>query len=159
MLEPVRELLFDPLLHNYGGKIREYLSGIGSADVAYQHVQRALEEADQYISDLKSVGVVKEIHPSESQRQTVRLRNADEMRKAQKDAMDKSVLLSLVSRSVILHGRRTITFVEEPGNKRRPLEMEMTSHSVEFELPRMEIVDPVGLDFLLRVFRSERLAI
>lgn len=154
--EPVGNLLFDPLLHNYGGKIRGYLGTINSDDPASQSVQLVLKQTDDYIEGIKSVGVIKELHPSESQRQTVRMRDADDMRKAHNEAMKQSVLLSLVTRSVILHGRRTLTTVVDPGNKRRFLEMEMAAHSVEFELPRMEITDPVGLDYTLRVLRSER---
>lgn len=155
--QAVSDILFDPLLRNYGGKIREYLGTITSVDPAYGHVQSALEAANKYLDDVKSAGIIKELHPSEGHRQTVRLRNVDDMRKIHKEAMKKSILASLVSRSTILHGRRTITYVDEPGNKRRPIEMNMNPHTVEFELPRMEITDPVGLDYLLRTFRSERL--
>lgn len=156
VVEFARTLLFDPLLRNYGGKIKEYLCGIAAIDPAYHHVQLPLKEAEQYLDSIRAVGNVKELHPSESQRQTVRVRDRDEMRKAHKQAMNQSVLLSLVSRSVILHGRRTVTFVEEPGKKRRPMEMDLKSHSIEFELPRTEIIDPIGLDLMLRVFRAER---
>ena len=62
-----------------------------------------------------------------------------------------------MKRSVLLYGRRSITYVEGPNDVRRPVEMELKGHSFTFELPRMEILDPIGLDFMLRVFRIERL--
>ena len=78
------------------------------------------------------------------------------MRKTQKDAEKQSVLLSLVHRSVLLYGRRSITYVQEPGGKRRPVSMDMHSISHSFELPRSEIIDPVGLSVMLLTFRSAR---
>jgi hypothetical protein len=35
--------------------------------------------------------------------------------------------------------------------------MDLKSHSFGWELPRATIIDPVGLDFIFRVFRAERL--
>jgi hypothetical protein len=64
------------------------------------------------------------------------------MRKIQKDAEKQSVLFNLVHRSVLLYGRRSITYVQEPGNKRRPVSMDLHSFSHSIELPRSEVIDP-----------------
>jgi hypothetical protein len=66
------------------------------------------------------------------------------------------VLLNLVTRSVILHGNGALTFVTPPNAERRALEMDLHSHGVSFEMPRLEVVDPVGLDYMLRVLRNRR---
>jgi hypothetical protein len=57
---------------------------------------------------------------------------------------------------VILYGNRSSTYVKAPNETRRAVEMELKSHGVSFEMPRIGIVDPVGLDVLIRVFRAER---
>lgn len=152
----VVRLLFDPLLRNYSGKIRDYLESIKEGDPAYSRTQEALRHGDQYLDGLKSVGDIKELHPSERQRQIQRIRSVDEMRKVRKDAMKQSIFASLVKRSVILYGKRSITYVEGPDGQRSPMEMELKPHSVSFELPRMQVVDPVGLDFVLFMLRAER---
>jgi hypothetical protein len=154
----VRSLLFEPLLLNYGGTIREYFNGIDPEDRAWPHVKTAIELQERYLTDLRSAGTIKELHPSEHERQIEHLRFHDDMQKAHKEAQKASVLLSLVRRSVLLYGKRSITYVEGPGKERRPVEMELKSHGVTIEMPRMEIVDPRGLDYMLRVFRVERLA-
>jgi hypothetical protein len=153
----VRSLLVEPLLLNYGGSVKAYLDGIVQGDRAWPNVQAALTLGEQYLTDLASIGVIKELHPSEHDRQLEHLRFHDEMQNAHKEAQKSSVLLSLVRRSVILYGKRSLTYVEEPNDVRRPVEMELMPHGVTIEVPRMQIVDPVGLDYMLRVFRVERL--
>jgi hypothetical protein len=88
--------------------------------------------------------------------QTVSLRDFDEMQDARKEAEKQSVFLSLVSRSVVLHGRRTLSYVQAQGQNIEPMEMELHAHSFEFEMPRQEVLDPIGIDYVLRVFRAER---
>jgi hypothetical protein len=153
----LRHILLDPLLRNYGGKLREFLSSIEEEDRARPAVKFALDENDSYLAEIQDAGEIRELSPSEVQKQAVRRIDSDEVRRSHKEAMKKSVLLSLVHRSVILYGRRTLTVVEGPGDERRLMQMDLKSHSFGWELPRVTIIDPVGLDFMLRVFRNERL--
>ena len=152
----VQGLFFEPLLRNYGGEIRDYLGSIEESDPAFPKVREALSQADRYVDDLKSIGNVKELHPSERQRRVQHIRAVDEMREIHKSAMKQSVFANLVRRSVILYGKRSISYVADPGGQRRPIEMELKSHSVSFEMPRTQVIDPVGLDFVLLVLRAEQ---
>ena len=154
--DAVRELLFDPLLLNYGGALWDYVGTIDADDPAHPHIQTALHEHEQYLEGLKSIGDIKEMHPSEHERQIARLRFNDVMRLAFKKAEKESVLLNLVKRSVILYGNRSLTYVAGPEEERRPVEMELKSHGTTVEIPRMEIADPIGLDYMLLAFRAER---
>jgi len=147
------ELLFDPLLVNYLGKARDYLRSIKAGDAAHGPVKKALKLADAYVKGLNTKGPIKELHPSEYQRSVERMRTQDMMRSAHKQAEKMSVIMSLVHRSTLLYGRKSITFVPDPNNKRRPVTMDLHSFSTSFELPRMEILDPVGLSLILLQFR------
>jgi hypothetical protein len=153
----IQQLLFDPLLRNYGGKLRDFLSSIRETDAAFAAVRSALDKNDRYLADIQAVGEIRELSPSEVERQTVHRSNSDEVRKSQKEAMKRSVLMSMVHRSVVLYGRRTLTIVQGPDSERQLMEMDLKSHSFGWELPRATIIDPVGLDFIFRVFRAERL--
>jgi hypothetical protein len=150
-------MLFDPMLRNYGGKLREYLTSIGAGDAAFEFVKSALEQNERYLADINSVGEIAELSPSERQKQIVHRMDSDEVRRSHKKAMSESVLLNMVHRSVILYGKRTLTVIQGPGAERRLMEMDLKSHSFGWELPRSTIIDPVGLDFLFRVFRNERI--
>jgi hypothetical protein len=152
----IGELLFDPLLVNYGGAARDYLKAIKKGDPAYGPVKAALKAADVYVKGLQIDPQVKELRPSEYQYSVERRRTHDMMQTARKDAEKQSVLLSLVHRSVLLYGRRSITYVQEPGKKSRPVSIDMHSFSHSFELPRCEVIDPVGLSIMLLAFRSKK---
>jgi hypothetical protein len=115
-----------------------------------------LEANEHYLANLDGTGDIRELHPSEHNRQIERIRFFDRMRRIRKTAEQESIFLSLVRRSVILYGRRSITYIENPGGNRRPVEMELKTHSASMEFPRMEIVDPIGLSYMMLVFRTER---
>ena len=155
--DAIARLLFDPVLLNYGGSAKEYLKSIPSSDVAYPFIQKALAEDDTFYKGLDSVGIVKELHPSDYQRSVVAQRIRDEMRTVHKLAEQKSVFIHLVHRSTILYGKRSLTYVEDHGGSTRAVAMDLKSFGTSIELPRHEILDPVGLDYMLRVYRVEKL--
>lgn len=154
--DPVTELLFDPILLSYGGDAKAYLKSIPAIDPAYSPVQNALAKDEGFYKGLDAIGAIKELHPSDYQRDVVRQRIHDKMQTAHKSAESKSVLLNLVHRSTILYGKRSLTYVTDQDGSRRGVEMDLKSFGISFELPRREILDPVGLDHMLRVFQGER---
>ena len=155
--EAVEDLLVEPLLLNYGGDIRNFLNGIDAADPASSRVKSAISRNEAYLEALRNILELKEMQPSEHERQIERSRVSDEMRKAFKQAESGSVFLNLVKRSVILYGHRSISYLSGPDSSRRPVEMDLHSHGVSIEFPRMEVADPVGLNYMIRAFRAERM--
>lgn len=155
--QDVQELLVEPLLLNYSN-VRQYLQGLAVDDAAKSRVEQALAQNQSYLEALRTVPAIKELHPSEHHRRIERLRIADQMREAHKQAQSQSVLLNLVKRSVVLYGNRSLTLIKDEKEEPRPIEIDLKPFEVSFEMPRMEVVDPIGLDFTLRVFRTERMA-
>lgn len=153
----VSQLLFDPMLINFGGALREFLEKVDGDDKAHEAVENALTNASNYLGGLKSVGRIKEIVPTEREKLMERQRFSDQMRDAYKQAEKTSVFYGILSRSVLLYGRGSISYIKGPDGERRAVETEMKSFSSSMELPRLEVVDPVGLDLMLRVFRAERM--
>ncbi len=155
--DPVTELLFDPILLSYGGDTREYLKCVPATDPAYGPIQNALAKADEFYAGLDATGTIKELHPSDYQRDVVRQCVYDEMQEARKLAESKSVLLSLVHRSTILYGKRSLTYVTDYDGSQRAVAIDLKQFRTSVELPRREILDPIGLDYMLRVYRAERI--
>ena len=155
--DEVTDLLFEPLLVNYSGNVVEYLKKITTDDPAHAAVHKALERHQAYIAGLEATGLIKELHPSDYERDVVRQRTSDEMRAAQKAAEHHSVLLSTVRRSTLLYGKRSLTYLLDEDGSRRAVALDLQSVGVSFEMPRHDVLDPVGLDFMLRVFRVEKL--
>jgi hypothetical protein len=152
----VADLLFDPVLLNYGGEAKDYLRSIPATDAAHGAIQKALAKDEAFHAQLEAVGTIKELHPSDYQRDVVHQGIYDSMRAIQKAAESKSVFMNLVHRSTILYGKRSLAFVEDADGKQRAVEMDLKSFGTSWELPRHEILDPVGLDYMMRVFRVEK---
>ncbi|WP_020086015.1 hypothetical protein [Hyphomicrobium zavarzinii] len=153
----IKDLLFDPLMVNFGGSVRDYLSKIPETDPAFPHATELLARAEAYLSGLSTIGVVKELHPSEHRRQLERIRQADFNREVMKKAEKLSVFHDLVHRSVLLHGSHSVTYVQDADGARRPVEMKLQHHTMTTEWPRMETIDPARLDLMLLVFRAEQI--
>ena len=54
-------------------------------------------------------------------------------------------------------GRRGLTYVTGYDGSRSPAEMDLKIIGTSWELPRRDITDPVGLNYMLRVFQVEKL--
>jgi hypothetical protein len=154
--QEVQNLLVNPLLQNYGG-VREYLENLAPEDAAIKAVSGALAQNLAYLDAKRSVPLIVELQPTEQHRRIEHLRISDQMRAAYKEAESGSVFLGLVNRSVLLYGNRSLSFIDDGQDGLRGVELDLQSHGVSYEMPRMEVVDPIGLDYLLRVFRSERM--
>lgn len=154
--QEVQSLLVNPLLQNYGG-VREYLENLAPEDAASKAVSGALAQNLAYLDAKRSVPLLVELQPTEHHRRIERLRISDQMREAYKGAESGSVFLGLVNRSVLLYGNRSLSFIDDGQDGLRHVEVDLQSHGISYEMPRMEVVDPIGLDYILRVFRNERM--
>lgn len=152
----VQKLLIEDVLLNYNG-VREYLEGISPEDPAKNRVAQSLAANDAYLESLRDIPSLKELQPSEHHRRIQRLRMTDQMREIQKQTYSQSIFLSLARRSVMLYGNRSLSFVKESNDVLRPMEMDLKPFSVSYEMPRLERIDPIGLDYTLRVYRTEQM--
>jgi len=159
-LTTLGSLLFDPLLLNYTGKTREYVeqqSAIESGKVKAT-LCRTLKAVDNYLVDLQSVGNLAALYPSEAQREAYHRYFSRSMAESMEDAQSQSAILQLVSKSVLLYGRASINYVYRADGQSHRTETPLHLHGVEMEFPRMENLDPFGLNYMLRIFRNERLS-
>ncbi|BCH27293.1 hypothetical protein [Mesorhizobium sp. L-8-3] len=154
------DILFDPLLINYSGELAGWLGerSKDSADPAQPLIMELLARLEAYIEGLRKAGQIKELRPSERERLIENQRQHESMRQVQKQAEKKSVFMSIVSRSVLLYGNRSISYFEEPNGNKRRNEMKLHSFSHSVEAPRLDILEPFDLDYTLRIFRAMRIA-
>ena len=159
VLQQMNDLLFDPLLLNYPGKVRDFLlqqveKESGKTKLV---IETALKAFDKYLDDLKSTGEIIELHPSQAQREAYRRHFSRLMHESLKEAEKKSVLANLFSKSVLLYGRKSINYIYGPDGKSNRMEIPLQCHGTEMEFPRYEYIDPFGLDYMLRLFQVEKI--
>jgi hypothetical protein len=109
------------------------------------------------VAGLERTGIIKELHPSDYKREINGRRTEDMMRDAQKAGMQQSVLFNLVHRSTLLYGKRSLTFFAGEDGNSKAVAMDLHSVGMSIEWPRRDILDPVGLDYMIRVYRVEKL--
>jgi hypothetical protein len=161
VLHELGELLLNPLLMNYTGSMREYVAkqaGRESGKVK-EAIDRALASIEKYLEDLRTIPRLPALHPSEAQRDSYRRHMAETMAESMRAAEKKSVFLGLFTRSILLYGQKSINYIYGGDGQPKRTEMPLTSHSVQMEFPRMDNLDPYGVDYMLRVFRVERLKV
>ena len=156
----LKNLLFDPLLINYTGEVGDYLKSQlhqKHSEAVSNAIKSVLNDFKVYHSELKSVGIIPELNPPQSYRDTYRCHFSEIMRKAMKDAEKKSALLPFVSKYVLLYGRKLINY--SYFNNGPPIRTENPLKSFEntMEFPRMTIIDPFSYSYILKIFRAEQL--
>lgn len=62
--------------------------------------------------------------------------------------------MSLVSRSILLYGNRSISYFGGSDGKKQRNETKLHGFSHSIEAPRLDILKPYDLDYKLRVFRA-----
>src|SRR5690606_27454599 len=157
-LAALGQLLFDPLLVNYTGEPLQYVEQrtAGASTSVAVCLSNAVKHVESYLDDLRSVGTIRELPPGRAQREAYHSSQARQFAEAYKEAEKRSVFMSILHKSVLLYGRKSISYVYGPDGKMHRTEMPLQAHSMEVEVPRGERIDPFGLDYMLRVFRAER---
>ena len=152
--------LFDPLLINYQGKLKDYL--VEQLKSENQNVKTiidlVLKESDNYFDNIKSVGDIPELNPSQSQQEAYWRHHSRMMTDTMRESEKESFLSSLFSKSVLLYGNKSIIYVEGFHNEEpRRMEMPLQTHSYSFECPRTEHIDSLGLNYMLLMFKIEKI--
>jgi len=148
-------LMYDPLLVNYWMSPREYLEEAAATarpDVAAL-IAELLQAHRSYSDAIEAADPIPEMWPSDRHRYLVALKDSEERRAISRAAESHSILMSLISKSVVLYGDAAIVGVQfEPG---KVVRQESRMQTVEHwqELPRVELIDPVG-----QWYRRARLA-
>ncbi len=148
------ELLFEALLINFRETVADYLKKIGKTDPTYRPVRAALKIYRRYERDLNIGTPIKELQPSDYQRSVVRQNRYVANREIRKQAERQSVFFGAVHRSNLLYGRKVISYARGAGEP--PTSMELREMSSYIEMPRLQTIDPVGLDWLLYIFKSSK---
>jgi len=153
------DLLFDPLLLNYDGALKDWLEGLLEEDAPGNDVIRqSLTRAREVWDGFAAAREVVELEPSSAQRALVWFQEAEEAERIHEAAREESIFADLFTTQMLLYGDRSSFSILDGEGVRRPQTSSLTAISFSTELPRCLFFDPVGLEFTLRVFRHERRA-
>lgn len=152
----VLNLIYDPLLLSYGGKLKEYLERyVADGGVNGSGITELLEQKATFKDALEGIERLVELHPSEMQREAERVQWNEQMERGMEQGRRKSIFEDLFSKQYILYGRSSLTPLHTGQGTAGFTEIEMKSFSISSELPLLNIVDPVGLENMLLYFKHE----
>ena len=131
-LNQLGRLLFDPLLINFPGKVKDYLSKQAESESgkAKAAIETALNSINKYLDDLKSTGVIPALQPSQAHRNEYHRYYSRINSESYKEAEKKSVVSQLFSTSVLLYGRKSVNYSYDPDGNAKRMEIRVLSASV-----------------------------
>ncbi len=152
----LEQLISYYLLVNYPSAITQMETAVTESDAAKISVSRLARVTEEYFQDLERLETCEAFRPSERARQLQGFRQADLSRRIQKQALEQSIISQVVHRSTLLYGTAMIFHAHAgDGSNPRRQETSMASFEHQVEIPRLELIDPVGLRFALFRFRLE----
>ncbi|MEX2940756.1 hypothetical protein [Serratia fonticola] len=158
-IKEIETLLVDIVLTNYSGVATKYINTISErSDLKINEIiKRVLADFDSYLTGLRVIKYVPELFPSERERQLEWQRHCDSTAEAMKAARKKSLFSSLMSESILLYGNHSISWIQDALLQPEPrrIETPLASFSHSYEIPRMDVVDPLGLQLMIISFRRE----
>jgi len=155
--EELEELVFDHFLLNYLTVIDWFESAVSVKDRAKQSVDRLSSRLRAYVTELDRCGTCPAFRPSERERQLQGYRQADFHRAVHKKAEQGSLLSALAHKATVLYGTSGVVYVQRDSDTEpQRQEVAMGAHEYSFEIPKLEVLDPVGSQYNNRLFRSER---
>lgn len=154
--QSVIDLLVGYVLYNYPGEAREYLEHWLEADdvteLEQEAIQQAFEEIDGYFDQLDELSTLKELEPPSTHLSKIRRARKQQQSRAMEKAREGSVVQSLFQSVPLKYGSGFYQIDTEGSTEPAPLN-ELSS---EFEMPRGELVDPVGQAYKRFLFGRAR---
>jgi len=156
--EAIGQLLFDPLLLNHSS-IKEYLATKAqSIDGKIKAiVEAALKSLEDYLSALRAIGRLEALEPSLKHQEAYARQMQLEMTSAFRKAQSQSLIMQLVTKRTLLYGAKSIHYLQREGGSPVRSEILLQRHSSSFSIPRMQVIDPLGTEYMLRCFRVEQI--
>lgn len=152
-IEFVIVMLSDHVLYNFPGTAGEFLHQIVDREdtPAYQRnvLQDAMERSKVYHTALRELPRLKEFSPPSDHVYALRRAERGWGAKMMEDVQRQSVLLSLIQRVPLKYGRAS--FRKEGAAYSQPNSLGSIAHTVE--IPRGELIDPLGQTYLRFVSR------
>ena len=148
--------VFFYFLINYPVAIDWFEEHVSTEDPAQTMVTRLSNDLRTYLAGIRECGVCKAFWPSERQRRLQDYRQMDMWRTIQRDAYEGSIASYIAQKSTVLYGTGSIIYlyIGDESVPRRQVSS-FASHRHEMEIPRLEVLDPVGIDSDILRFQSE----
>lgn len=156
-IKKLEEILYYPLLLSYPGELKRFFQSLINNDIQKHLSKRLLAQHDSYCADIEGVFKISELKaPSENL--SVYWKDVEKnMQKAHEEASKFSFIQMLAKTQILLYGNSSVYYMHQSEGKPIRQEMQMHTFSHSTEMPRLNVLDPVSLDFCLITWRCEKM--
>ncbi|WP_283710933.1 hypothetical protein [Pseudoalteromonas prydzensis] len=155
--ENLEKVLYEPLLLSYPGKLKLFFQSCVNKGIHADLCERLLGKLQAYHSDIDKVSELKELMAPRENVSTYWKKFNSDMQAAYENT-SKGVLSELIAtKQTLLYGNSSIYYVHKGDGEQIRQEMQMQSFSHSTEMPRLNVLDPESLDYILRFYRYERM--
>ncbi|MCE0556702.1 hypothetical protein [Motilimonas sp. E26] len=153
----LEQVLYEPLLLSYPGELKRFFQSCIDKGFQAPPCKRLLAKLQAYHSDIGKVSELKELMaPRENVSAYWKKFNKD-MQAAYEDNSRGALFDLITTKQTLLYGNSSIYYVHRGDGEHIRQEMQMHSFSHSTEMPRLNVLDPESLDYILRVYRCERM--
>lgn len=153
----LEQILYDPLLLSYPGELKRFFQSCIDIGFPEHPYERLLSKLKAYHSDIDKVSELKELMAPRENVSTYWKKFNSDMQAAYENT-SKGVLSELIAtKQTLLYGNSSIYYVHKGDGEQIRQEMQMQSFSHSTEMPRLNVLDPESLDYILRFYRYERM--
>lgn len=152
----LEDLVFDHFLMNYWSAISLFEAEVVPGDPCETSVSRLASRLSDYLADLRRPGICAEFAPSARERQIQRENEQDMFRAAVEEAEEDSIVHTVARKSTLLYGTASVTHLHTTAGRppvRQKVKLSTFEHTVE--IPRLRVLDPIGLEYRLRILQAE----
>ena len=141
---------------NYPSAIDWLKAATPRGDPAKGSVDELATRLGTYMTNLERAGTCLAFAPTETQRLLQRYKFDAFFRSVHKEAQQGSALLQIIPKAHLLYGTGSVVYAQlEPEGKPVRREMALSTFKHEIEFPRLEQLDPLGLQRDTWRFRAE----
>lgn len=153
----LEQVLYDPLLLSYPGELKRFFQSCIDKGFQAQPCERLLGKLQAYHSDIEKVSGLKELMAPRENISVYWKESNKSMQAAYEDASRGFIFDLIATKKTLLYGNSSICYMQLGDGEQVRQEMQMHSFSHSTEMPRLNVLDPESLDYILRVYRCERM--
>lgn len=156
-IKMLEDILYYPLLFSYPGELKEFFQSSIDNGIQKDLCERLLGKYKSYHDDIEKVFEINELKASSENLIAYWKDFEKSMQEAHEKASKFSFIQMLAKTHILLYGNSSVYYMHpgEGRSIRQEAQMHTFSHSTE--MPRLNVLDPVSLDYLLMTCRCERM--
>ncbi|MBO2675928.1 hypothetical protein I6M53_14905 [Shewanella algae] len=153
----LEQVLYEPLLFSYPGELKRFFQSCIDKGFQAHPCEQLLGKLQEYHSDIEKVSELKELMASSENINVYWKEFNKQMQEGYEEASTGSIIDLIATKQTLLYGNSSIYYMQLGDGEQVRQEMQMQSFSHSTEMPRLNVLDPESLDYVLRVYRCERI--